>query len=369
VNRLTRLQVARAAAAIFAAVLVAFWLAIHFGGAALGAKRPFVWAVYILVEIYATVMVGIFWTYANDVVSSDEADRLYGLVGLGGILGGIAGGAFVDALAKPLGAINLLLVCAALVIASGAVATVCERVLHPRPRRASHEPEGGFSAALEGARDVSRSGYLRLLVGIVIAYEFTATLTDFVINVIFERSFSSEGELAKMYGRLGWVASATAVVSQLFLVPRLLPRKRVALLVPPLAMAAAALGTGLFPVVALAFVLGASDRGLNYSLHQSVKETLYVPLSDSEKYKAKAFIDMFVDRAAKALAALVLIGVIARAGLSVRVSIVASLVAVGLWIYAARALGKKVGSPAVTPPMPRASVPPPGGHPAASHAG
>ena len=44
------------------------------------------------------------------------------------------------------------------------------------------------------------------------------------------------------------------------------------------------------------------DNGFSYSINQSAKEALYVPTTRDEKYKAKAFIDMFVQRFAKALA-------------------------------------------------------------------
>ena len=122
VNRLSRLDVVRASCAIFASVLVLFWLAMHFGGATLGSQRWFVWAVFILVDIYSTVMVAIFWTYTNDVVSRVEADRLYGPIGIGGILGGIAGGVIVDTMVHWLGPVDLLLLCVALVLGSGAFA-------------------------------------------------------------------------------------------------------------------------------------------------------------------------------------------------------------------------------------------------------
>jgi hypothetical protein len=56
----------------------------------LGQQRCFVWSVYRLVDAYATVMITVFWTYANDVVSRAQADRLYAPIGVGGILGGIA---------------------------------------------------------------------------------------------------------------------------------------------------------------------------------------------------------------------------------------------------------------------------------------
>ena len=340
VDRLSRVNLVRGANLVFAAVLLAFWGALRIWGAALGAQRPFVWAVYILVEIYSVLMIGIFWTYTNDVVSTEESNRLYGVIGVGGIVGGAAGGAFVDAFTRTLGPENLLVICAGLVLVAAWLGSVTEAVIRPPQRNvAHHEHARRWDAALEGAREVRASRYLLLLVGIVVAYEFTATLTDFGISVVFEHTYRDEAQLTKMYGRLGWIVSATALVCQLVLVPLLLPRKRAALLISPAAMLAGALGVMLTPVIAAAFVLAASDRGLNYSLQQATKESLYVPLSDAQKYKSKAFIDMFVDRAAKALAAFVLIVLIVLAGESVRAAVAVGMASMVLWILAAWRLG------------------------------
>ena len=340
VNRLTRVAVVRWAHLLFAGALFLFWLALRVWGAWLGAQRPFVWAVYILVELYSVVLVGIFWTYANDVVSEQEANKLYGIIGLGGILGGAAGGAFVDAFTRQIGPVNLLLICAGLCVASAVLGSLTERLVHPPERRlAATKGEEGLAAALEGAREVRASHYLLLIVGIVIAYEFTATLTDFGISVVFEKSYPDEVTLTRMYGRLGWIVSATAFVSQLVFVPLVLPHKRTALLIPPLAMLLGVLGVLALPVAATAMFLAASDRGLNYSIHQATKESLYVPLTDVQKYKSKAFIDMLVDRAAKALAAFALIAIIRSVGASVVVSLAASLGSTAVWAVAAQRLG------------------------------
>jgi len=59
-----------------------------------------------------------------------------------------------------------------------------------------------------------------------------------------------------------------------------------------------------------------------------------------QKYKAKAAIDMIVDRAAKAVAALVLVFVIARSGLSTRITLLIALASIGTWLFAAILLGK-----------------------------
>jgi ATP/ADP translocase len=132
---------------------------------------------------------------------------------------------------------------------------------------------------LEGAARVLHSEYLLWMVGVVVAYESAAAPTDYVVNVIFERSFRGELELAQMYGRLGWIVSLTALFCQ---------AKRVALLVAPLVMAVATPSLAILPIATLAIVVAASDRGLNYSLQQVTRETLYVPLDDVERYKAKA---------------------------------------------------------------------------------
>lgn len=337
-SRLSRAAVVRWSTLLFAALLVAFWGAIQLGGEWLGAQRPFVWAIYILVEIYSVVMIGIFWTYTNDVCTQEDSDKLYGMIGLGGTLGGVAGGAFVDAFAKPIGPENLLLVCAGLVLVASLLGSITEGVLKPPPRKIERD-EASAADALAGAVEVKKSRYLMLLVAIVVAYEFTATLTDFGVNVVFERAYTDEGQLTKMYGRLGWVVSVTAVVAQIVLVPLLLPSKRVALLLAPVAMLAGAVSALILPVVATAFFLAAADRGLNYSLQQAVKESLYVPLTDSQKYRAKAFIDMFVDRAAKALAAFALIGLIHFWGAAVRPSLVVSVASTAVWLAAALRLG------------------------------
>jgi AAA family ATP:ADP antiporter len=361
VNRFSRLDVVRGSSLMFALVLLGFWLALRLGGEVLGAQRWFVWAVFIVVEIYSTVMISIFWTYTNDVMSHDEADRLYGPIGLGGILGGIAGGVLVDALVERVGPVDMLLVCIALLLVGGGIAWVTEAVLKPPPRviaapTALAQVQPRSAGALEGAREVFRSRYLLSIVAIVVAYEFAAAVTDFVINVVFERAFDGEVAIAQMYGRLGWIVSGTALVSQLVIVPRLLPFKRAALLLPPMVMLCATFVFGLFPVVAVAIVLAASDRGLNYSLQQVSKETLYVPLSDAQKYKAKAFIDIVVDRAGKALSSVALLVIIAVQGVSIGTCVVLAIAALLVWAVAANALGRAYAA-FTAAPKPNQDVP------------
>ena len=50
-----------------------------------------VWTLYLFGDLYNTLMVPTFFAFLNDSVNGDQAKRLYGLVGFGGVLGGAVG--------------------------------------------------------------------------------------------------------------------------------------------------------------------------------------------------------------------------------------------------------------------------------------
>ena len=81
------------------------------------------------------------------------------------------------------------------------------------------------------------------------------------------------------------------------------------MLVLPVAALAASLGFLALPILWGGSALNPADNAFSYSINQSAREALYVPTSRDEKYKAKAFIDMLVQRLAKAVAVFIAIGV------------------------------------------------------------
>jgi AAA family ATP:ADP antiporter len=62
------------------------------------------------------------------------------------------------------------------------------------------------------------------------------------------------------------------------------------------------------PLLWVGSSLSIADNALNYSVNQSARESLYVPASSREKYQAKAFIDIVVQRAAKAFGVMLSLG-------------------------------------------------------------
>jgi ATP:ADP antiporter, AAA family len=90
-------------------------------------------------------------------------------------------------------------------------------------------------------------------------------------------------------------------------------------------------------------LLSTWDNALHYSVNQSAREALYTPTSRQEKYQAKAFIDMFVQRFAKALAVGVSLAMTAIFDdfSAIRWLSIVTIVLVCVWIAAARFAGRR----------------------------
>jgi AAA family ATP:ADP antiporter len=134
---------------------------------------------------------------------------------------------------------------------------------------------------------------------------------------------------------------------QLFLTSFVMTRLglTVALSVLPLMVLLGSAGFLAFPALWLGSFLNTADNGFNYSINQSAKETLYVPTTRDEKYKAKAFIDMFVQRFAKVLAvgvSLAITTVFADFSI-VRWLSVFTLLILLFWFLAVRYAGREFG--------------------------
>ena len=63
----------------------------------------------------------------------------------------------------------------------------------------------------------------------------------------------------------------------------------------------------LFPGFAITTLVFIILKACDFSLFTIIKETLYIPLSSDEKFRAKAFIDVFLYRFAKAFASLIIL--------------------------------------------------------------
>ncbi len=297
-----------AAALFFAVSLGIFWWAIE-------TRTPFTGFVfYVWVSIYTIVMPTLFWLTANYIFYSNEARRLFSLVAAGGILGSIAGGGLTSTLVGRVGTAGLLLAASGVLIAIGLLGywvNIQERerinerhydLRRQEMRRLARGNEGGLSL-------VARSRYLKFLTLLTVVTIVTSTLVDYQFNSIAEKFFDSMDGMTQFFGTFFAAISILAFVLQLFTAGRILSRLGIGagLIALPLAIFSGSLAFIVVPGLITAALVKASDDGLSNSINRSSVEILWLPLPLEVKNRAKAWLDMFVDRMSRGIAGLILL--------------------------------------------------------------
>lgn len=303
------------------------------------------WTLYVFGDLYATLMIGTFWALTNDITCNGEGERSYGVIGLGGVVGGFVGATAVRGWVESVGRAPLLAGCAVTLVLISLLAIWVDRHARRDPKRSGEKLASGDGASvwLEGARLALGSRYLLGVVALVGTYEIVSNVIDFQLAAIVQLEISGSTNKDAFFGLVGQLTGIVSICVQLLMTSWIMRRfgVGVALLVLPMAILGGSLGFLLLPSLALAAVMSTSDNALNYSINQSAREVLYVPLTRDEKYKAKAFIDMFVQRAAKVGAVALNLAVAEAVGLdSVRWLSIAVLAVLASWIALVRWLGR-----------------------------
>ena len=282
------------------------------------------WILYIFaiwVNLFGIVFVSQGWLLAANLFDGREAKRIYGLLGLGAIVGSAAGGALTVVGAMESGSKALLplgIVLILLAFGSLHAAALAERRrtgLNPRERfRPSKRDQDGERELAEFSLHdviaaVTRYRHLLVIVGIIIATYVVEVLVEFQFSAMAKQRYSGD-ELTAFLGTFnGIYLSAVTFVLQFFFTTLIVGRLGVGrtLLVSPVSVGAASLGVLVAPgllSVAITRLLEASTR---YSISRTALELLYLPLPTELKNRTKAFVDVFVDRLGRGIAALLLL--------------------------------------------------------------
>ena len=311
-----------------------------------------IWAFYLMGDLLTTMMVAAFWAYLTDITHPDQAKRLYGAIGTGGVIGGWFGATTAKVLLKPLGTPNILMLAAGFMIILILVTVVIEYLVHRSTKfkkvTTSLKTQSGFGAALEGARLTFVSKYLFAILGIMFFYEIGSQVNDYQFSR-FTQELEGLTQTQAYIANASFYANLLAVIVQLFLVSFIMRRfgLKTALLILPIALIASSTAFFMVPTLIVAMSLYISDNGFNYSIQQTARESLYVVTTPEEKYKSRAFTNMFVQRLAKGLGIFILMGLayFGLKGASTRylsiITIVVMIILVVLSIYAGRQFAKK----------------------------
>ena len=261
---------------------------------------------FIWVSVFNLFAVSVFWAVMADVFQSEQSRRLYGVIAAGGSLGALVGGLLTSSLVAAIGAPALLLVSlVTLELALWCMFAINRRVnlVAAAAQRPQDEVVGG--KALDGFRMALRSPYLLGMCGYMLLYTIGSTFLYFLQAQVVAGTIDGKAAQTAYFANVDvWVNGLTLLL-QLFLTGRLMARIGVGLTLAalPLISIIGFAGLGLMPVLAAVVVFTVARRVTNFALSRPARETLFVPLSRGEKYKAKNLIDTVVYRVGDQLGA------------------------------------------------------------------
>lgn len=337
---------------------------------------------YVMAELWGSVVVSVlFWGFANQITTVDEAKQFYPLFGLGANIALVFSGRTVkyfsqlrtnlgpgvDGWAVSLRGMMSLVVGLGLTIAGIYWWTNKYVVNDPtlpkaEARKKKEKPKLGM---VESAKFLLNSRYVRDLATLVVAYGISINLVEVTWKSKLKAQFPSPNEYSAFMGDF---STYTGIVTfSMMLLSRYIFRKYgwgvaatitpTVLLVTGVAFFALVLGSdsltplmakfGVTPLLAAVYVGAMQNifsKSAKYSLFDPCKEMAYIPLDEDTKVKGKAAIDVVCNPLGKSGGALiqqVLIlgfGSLANSTPYLGVILLATVIS---WLYAARSLDRQ----------------------------
>jgi AAA family ATP:ADP antiporter len=315
-------------------VLVGFWSVLD---------RDVAWMLYafeIFVKVLSILLVSQAWLVASNLFTSEEAKRVYGLLGISAVAGAAFGGSFTAAVVQMAGTLNLLLASALMI----ALAYVSFRFADRYSGRnlMSHnatEDMDRFSTA-QVVDDVRSSRHLQVLIGIITLTYVIDVMVEYQWNAMARQTYTSEAELAAYFGAFQGIYTNVGTFVLFLLTGAVVRRFGVAgsLQVMPAAIMLSSAATFASPTALLTSMGRLTEAAMRYSFNRTGMELLYLPLPAVLRNRTKGLLDVFVDRMARGFGGILLLFLTSFLGFGIReISLVVAMLAVASMILIARA--------------------------------
>jgi AAA family ATP:ADP antiporter len=298
-RRIDGAKLLQAVTVFFSACMLAFAVAGH-----LRVSMSFVFFVW--VSIFGVMMIAQFWAFAADTFNVKSGQRLFPVIMVGANCGALAGAKCAELVVDALQPVGLMVVATGVLLATLAVAHPA-RVAVPDGSRAL-APEHGAKAPklLGGIELVLRDRYLLLIALLVVLLNWINSTGEFILADLVTRDADAQvaasgGAVTKaaaitaFYGNFQFWVTLLSLTVQLLLVARIYRwiGVRGALLVQPLIVA---LGYGLIvfvPIFSIIRLVKIAENSGDYSLMNTTRHALFLPVDRDAKYEGKTAIDTF----------------------------------------------------------------------------
>jgi AAA family ATP:ADP antiporter len=278
---------------------------------------------FIWVGLYGIALVAHFWSFVADTLNLKSGQRLFPLIMVGGSLGALVGGQVAKRLIGQMTPAGLMMIAAGALLVTLFLAAPARQSVPAGSRSiplAAHEQS--VSRILGGFATVFSHRYLVLIALLVVVLNCVNSTGEFVLADVVTRHAAArvaadptldQGVLiTRFYGEFLFTYTLLGLVTQAFVVAHVYRwvGVRGALIISPL-VAALSYGLVVFvPVFGLIRAVKVLENALDYSLTNTTRQALFLPVNRAAKYDGKMTIDTFFQRFGDLLqAGLVFLGV------------------------------------------------------------
>lgn len=263
-------------------------------------------AYYVWVGIFGVMITAQFWAFAADSYNVNSGKRLFPVIMIGATLGSLAAPYMSGALFPTLGPWNLLLIAMALLAATLLCVSWARQAVPPGSRSHGSRPDAkSHGGVLGGFSLVFSDRYLFLLALLILLLNWVNTTGEYILAELVVRHANALVDagsgvqksdfIAAFYGNFFFTVNLLTLLVQVFLVARIIRwiGVRGAVLVLPVI---AILGYGLvafIPIFSIIRLAKIFENSTDYSLMNTTRHALYLPLSAAKKYEGKTTIDAF----------------------------------------------------------------------------
>jgi AAA family ATP:ADP antiporter len=263
-------------------------------------------AYYVWVGVFSVMITAQFWAFAADSYNVKSGKRVFPVIMIGATLGGLLAPSMSGALFPSIGPWMLLLLAMALLALTLPCVGWARAAVPPGSRsyvRSADEKEHG--GLLGGLSLVMTDRYLFLLALLIVLLNWVNTTGEYILAELVVRyadaAVAANSDVVKadfiaaFYGNFFFTVNLLTLLFQVFLVSRVILwiGVRGAVMVLPVI---AIIGYGLVafvPIFSIIRIAKVMENSTDYSLMNTTRHALYLPLSAAQKYEGKTTIEAF----------------------------------------------------------------------------
>ncbi len=362
-SRVDRMRLIYGVTLFFAVNILAFAVLVDSGVSFIGVLF------YVWVGFFSLSIVAQFWSYANDIYTKEEGNRIFPIVALGMTAGSPVGAWIAEQMfSAHIELHTMLYLAAGILLFTLAIYTVVNRGTGGAAKEEATVAAEAPLAGRSGFTLVFASRYVMLIAVLMILLNLVNTTGEYILSRLVvtqadaalaaDPGFDKNAFIGSFYGSYFLWVNVVAVLFQAFLVSRLVKYLGLAGVLFALPLTSfAAYGVIAVGVASMGLVrwFKTAENSTDYSIMNTARQLLWLPTSREEKYKAKQAVDSFFVRFGDLVSAVVVFVGTTWLALGVRGFAVLNVGVVLVWLVVATILVRENRRLSATEEPPKAA--------------